>query len=356
MVMPGMDGIELGRLIRADSTLDNTLMVMMTSLGQRGDGALLREIGFSGYLTKPIRQAQLKECLQLVLGRGEATARTSADNLVTRHTVSEMYRKKIRILLAEDNPTNQLVALTVLRKLGYRADAVANGVEVLNALQDVPYDIVLMDCQMPEMDGYEASRRIRSRDRRVPNPRIPIIAMTANALKGDREKCLAAGMDDYIAKPVQTDELSKTIEPWIKKILPGGQFPGTGCNKAIIPGHSHQEIQKIFDERILLDILMDDRKMIRGILENFLEDMPGQIQELQIAVENGRFPEIQATAHSIKGVAANIGSNRFMRVAKEIEKAAKAEDLERIRDIFPSILEQFDLLKMTLENSEWVQP
>jgi PAS domain S-box-containing protein len=227
--MPGMDGSELGRRIKADPQLESTIMVMVTSLGQRGDAGKLEQIGFAGYLTKPVRQAQLYDCLELVLERAgqtsahqvldvSETARVSKPlhGIVTRHAVAESGRSGVRILLAEDNVINQKVAQHMLKSLGFKADVVANGLEAVRALELINYDLVLMDCQMPDMDGFEATALIRSDVSKVHNHTVPIIAMTANAMKGDREKCLEAGMDDYLSKPVKKGELAVVLETWVR--------------------------------------------------------------------------------------------------------------------------------------------
>jgi CheY-like chemotaxis protein len=190
----------------------------LTSFGQRGDGALAREAGIAAYLTKPVRQSQLFTCLTSVINQpavlDERLAVVSSEttaNLVTRHTLEEAERISPKlILLAEDNIVNQKVAVRQLQNLGYRADAVANGREALEALARIPYDLVLMDCQMPEMDGYEATAEIRLREGEAKH--TPIVAMTAHALEGDRVKCLAAGMDDYISKPVKPEQLGAVLE------------------------------------------------------------------------------------------------------------------------------------------------
>ncbi len=214
--MPGMDGSELGRRIKADPLLESTLMIMVTSIVQRGDAALLRQIGFDGYLPKPVRQAQLHDCIAIALARANQTSSnsTQVDSIVTKHTVAEVAKRGIRILLAEDNIINQKVAQSILGKIGYKADVVANGLEAVRALEMINYDVVLMDCQMPEMDGFEATATIRNTESNVLNHKVPIIAMTANAMKGDREACVAAGMDDYLSKPVKKDELAALLEKW----------------------------------------------------------------------------------------------------------------------------------------------
>jgi len=214
-IMPEMDGEALGRAIKAEPALKQTPLVMLTSWGRRGDAARVREIGFSAYLTKPIKHSQLFDCLVTVLGKEPATAKEDEKPpLVTRHTLAEA-RRKVHILLVEDNIVNQKLATRLLEKMGYRSDAVGNGREAVEALETVAYDVVLMDVQMPEMDGYEATRVIRDPQSRVQNHEVPIIAMTAHAMKGDRERCLEAGMNDYIAKPVQPKKFLEVIEPFL---------------------------------------------------------------------------------------------------------------------------------------------
>jgi signal transduction histidine kinase/DNA-binding response OmpR family regulator len=215
--MPDMDGMELGRLIKAEPLLKSTLMIMVTSLARRGDVAVLDQIGFAGYLPKPVRQAQLYGCMELVLIRDvdphyEATQQPHS--IITRHTVAESGHQGIRILLAEDNAINQRVAQHMLRTLGYKTDVVADGLEALRALELIDYDLVLMDCQMPEMNGFEATVAIRDAGSNVLNHRVPIIAMTANASQEDRNKCIEIGMDDYLSKPVHKEDLAEIIAKW----------------------------------------------------------------------------------------------------------------------------------------------
>ena len=220
MAIPDMNGESLGVWIKADAKLKATVLIMLTPLGLRGDAARLRKVGFSGFLSKPIRQSHLHYCLALALGRKKEPEEINPQPLITQHAINDSLKSWIRILVAEDNPTNQAVAVGVLEKLGYRADVVHNGLEAVRALQKITYDVVLMDCQMPEMDGFEATRAIRDADSEVLNPHIPIIALTAHALKGDREKCLQAGMDDYLTKPISPHDLESALDRWLADKAP----------------------------------------------------------------------------------------------------------------------------------------
>jgi signal transduction histidine kinase/DNA-binding response OmpR family regulator len=217
MEMLEMDGETLGQKIKQDPDLENTILVLLTSMGKRGDAKRIEEIGFSAYLTKPVKQSQLHDCLAMVTGMKKEILKDQPATIVTRHSIAEAKKHKQRILLVEDNITNQKVALNILKRFGYNADAASNGKEAVKALGMIPYDIVLMDCQMPEMDGYEATGEIRNPESEVLDDKVPVIALTANAMKGDREKCLEAGMDDYLCKPVNPQELHDMLEKWIAK-------------------------------------------------------------------------------------------------------------------------------------------
>jgi CheY-like chemotaxis protein len=203
--MPEMDGFTLVQQIKKDPGLVGATIMMLTSAGHLGDAARCRELGISAYLVKPIRQGELLEAICSVLNLSTVKA-----PLVTRHTLREA-RNRARILLAEDNAVNQLLAVRVLERRGYIVSVVGTGRQALAALAKEEFDLVLMDVQMPEMDGLETTAVIRERERST-NHHVPIIAMTAHALRGDEERCLSAGMDAYISKPIRTNELFATIE------------------------------------------------------------------------------------------------------------------------------------------------
>lgn len=224
MQMPGMDGLELASRIKSDPMISATRLVLLTSVGQRGDAKAAQSAGIAAYLTKPIRQSLLYECLSLVLGSvSDVVVPTpqTATPIITRHSLLESQtRSRPLVLVVEDNPVNQKVAATMLEKLGYRVNVAANGREAVEALAHIPYALVFMDCQMPEMDGFEATRMIRNREERLRQagggtPRLPIIAMTANVMEEDRDRCQAIGMDDFLSKPITSKALAAVLKRWL---------------------------------------------------------------------------------------------------------------------------------------------
>jgi two-component system, sensor histidine kinase and response regulator len=222
--MPEMDGFTLAAAIKGDPDLADTRLIVLTSMGHALRSAELKQSGIEAYLVKPVKQSRLFDCLMCEVqskAKVESTAGVPAPLAASSPSPSKIEPefKKAHILLAEDNFINQKVALAQLRRLRYRADSAANGREVLEALQRIAYDLILMDCQMPEMDGYETSQAIRQREKRSASPSpwkspVHIIALTAHALQGEREKCLAAGMDDYLCKPLRQAELQAALERW----------------------------------------------------------------------------------------------------------------------------------------------
>ena len=212
--MPGVDGASLGQTILGEAELRATRLILLTSSGQRGEGRLFGELGFAGYLLKPITQRDLTDCLMMVLGVRAETWSMRSQPMITRHAlVSQRSRDSHRILVAEDNVVNQKVACRILEKLGLRADVAADGEAAFRAWSSGRYDLILMDCQMPIMDGYEATRKIRAREGAAEH--IPIIALTAHAMKGADSECLSAGMDDYLSKPIDRERLRETLQRWL---------------------------------------------------------------------------------------------------------------------------------------------
>ena len=359
--MPGLNGVDLGRVIKGDATLTDTRLVMLAAIGRRGDGVLMEEAGFDGYLTKPLKHGQLHDVLAVVLGRAEALE-GAKDSLVTRHTIAEDRKRRFRILLVEDNPVNQKVANAILSKLGYKATLVTNGLEAVEALQQAPYDMVLMDCQMPVMDGYTATQEIRTRDG-VKTPLVPVVAMTANAMKGDRKKCLDAGMNDYLSKPINPEALSKMIEMYLTDAEPSstdleldllGHFETDELPVAeVVNGRSSGDpepayAQEVFDRSSLLGRLMDDEELAKQIVEAFAADMPGQLKALRGAVDGRDAAEIGSRAHGVKGACGNLGATAAQQLAARLEMAGKGNDLGAVDEGMNDLEEAYVVLRGAL--------
>ncbi|MCX5814474.1 MAG: PAS domain S-box protein [Proteobacteria bacterium] len=350
MQMPGMNGAVLARTIKADETLKDTRLVLFSSLGQRGDAKQMEGIGFSAYLTKPARQSELSGCLSAVLAGTDVT--WQAQPIITRHTIHEMRRGSIRILLAEDNITNQQVAMGILERLGLRVDVVANGEEAIKAMENLPYDLMLMDVQMPVMDGLEATRQIRNPQSIVHNHQIPIIAMTAHAMQGDREKCLEAGMNDYVSKPVSPQILAEALEKWLPKEETGNRqasiLPKAGQPETVeqpLQDSSHKSQIPIFDKAGMMARLMDDENLARKVVKGFLDDLPRQIAALKEYLKAGDVVQAERQAHTIKGASANVGGEALRAIAFEMEKVAKVGGLESVTARLPELDSRFALLK-----------
>jgi PAS domain S-box-containing protein len=314
--MPEVDGETLGRRIRAIPALATTRLVMLTSLAERGEEVRLEAVGFAACLTKPLRQAALHDCLVRLLtkaAQGLAPA-TAPPPPAVRSGASH------RILVAEDNPINQTLALAILRKLGYRADAVANGAEAVTALRTIPYDLVLMDCQMPELDGLEATRQIRAPGSGVQNPAIPVIALTAHALSGDRERCLAAGMTDYISKPIQPGALRQVLERWLPP-----------------DAHAREAAPVDFDRQELVDRLCGDAALAEDLVRGFAGDLALLLLQLRAALDAGDVDAVGRLAHKLKGGAASVAAAAIRDNAAILERQANAADLHAMRVAFPQL-------------------
>ncbi len=353
MVMPEMGGYELGRLIKEDKELSNTRIIMMTSLDKSHDGARLASIGFAGYLTKPIRQSYLYDAIALAMASAERGIDGGSEDIITRHTIAESHWTGKRILVAEDNLTSQGVALVLLEHLGFKADAVANGAEAIHALRNIPYDLVLMDCEMPEMDGYEATRRIRKTETDVLNPAIPIIALTGHALADDHDKSRRAGMDDHLDKPVQLKQLSEMLSRWLKKT--NGKEKNPERARGLFEVDAPEEELIFFSEQEMMERLMDDEKMARIIIAGFIEDVPRQIDILKVCLEQGDIAGARRQAHSIRGAAANAGAQSLIKSVKVIQQFLEKKDLHEATVLFPRLGEHLDLFKTAVGKSQWLK-
>jgi PAS domain S-box-containing protein len=329
MQMPEVDGETLGRWIKADPQLAETQLVMMTSLGLGEHSRRAAEIGFAAYLVKPVKQSRLQEALVMALGKssGLSTSLLGIGPPLSQTTpMADRPQQSLRILLAEDNPVNQKVALRQLESLGYKADVVANGQEVLDLLQQVRYDLILMDCQMPVMDGYEATRRLRQQERRSGH-RTVVIAITANAMQEDRERCLQAGMDDYLSKPVLKEDLERVLNHWSQVIAQSAAGSSNGsASKAASPSSPGRDRDPSsstqpypIDSAYLDQVSGGDRGFQRELLQVFIQDCETQLPQLRQAIAGYDAERMRRVAHRLKGASSNVGANAFCQVVRELE-------------------------------------
>ena len=326
--MPGDDGFALAELIRQRPALAQTTIMMLTSNGRRGDAARCRELGIAVYLTKPVRQAQLLEAILSVAG-GPVPAEASAA-LITRHTLREDSR--LNILLAEDNPVNQKITTRMLEKLGHGITVVSNGREALDATVRHTFDLVLMDIQMPEMSGFEAAEAIRARESGT-GKHLPIIALTAHAMDGDRERCLERGMDGYLAKPVRGAELSQVIGSLLS--LAAGHLQP--ANSAV------EDDSGVFDRAALLRRLEGDTALLDEVLQMFLDDSASILEKLRRAAAERDLKALLFSAHALKGSAANLCASRIHAAAAKLEIMAKEDRLVDVEAQVSAIEAEFDV-------------
>jgi PAS domain S-box-containing protein len=321
--MPECDGEQLGRLIRTYDHLTHTRLVLLTSSGHRGDAQRFADLGFAGYLVKPITRRDLTACLSLVMSNSAESWKRRAQPLVTRHQVRAVrIEGERRILLAEDNPVNQKVARMVLEKLGLDVTVVNNGREAVAAWKAGGIDLILMDCQMPELDGYEATREIRRQDQG--RTAIPIVALTAHAMKGDDEKCKAAGMDDYLTKPLDRTKLMSCLERHLGKIGATVQSdaPAAAADAAIGAAP--------VDWNGFMQSMDGDEVLARELIDLFIQSGDETLEAIVAALGMRDYVAVGAQAHSLKGASANLRASATAHAAAKLEAAARAGDAPQI--------------------------
>jgi PAS domain S-box-containing protein len=334
MMMPGMDGEHTTIIIRNTPKIMDTKVVVLTSVGTRGDVADMRRIGCDGYLIKPVKESLLVETISAVLSSGKPKGAEKME-IITRHTLADRKITGVPILLAEDNPVNQKVAAAILSKAGYRVDIADNGRVALAMLAEKKYQIVLMDIQMPELDGYQATQKIRQAEEGTEQHQT-IIAMTAHALTGDREKCLKAGMDDYIAKPIEPQTLLEMLSFWVKS---NGKVSKVKQEKRIEP--EEPSVQKEDDEHqtaatgpvdmtSAMRRFADDRDFYKEMVNEFLSYLPDYLGKLEEAASTGNPEEIEKQGHTIKSAAGNLSAIRVQSLAFTIEQLGRDKKLAEV--------------------------
>jgi CheY-like chemotaxis protein len=344
MLMPGKDGLQLAQEIKSHPQVAAVRLIVLTSLFQPGHAERARRAGFHAYLTKPVRHDQLQGCLRVVFGLQQAAVvpAPGADNvpqafpaLITRHTLAEQ-RTRPRVLVAEDNLVNQKLAVRMLERLGYQPDIVSNGEEAMAAFEREVYAAIIMDCQMPVMDGYEATRLIRDREQRPDvsrdRPHIPIIALTANAMQGDRERCKAAGMDDYLSKPVRTDDLGRILQRWAPiapQIEPPVHSP---------PREMSKSDTSVFDAGTMLANIGGDAELFDQLIRLFLDRHRVMIHDIEVAITRADGVELERAAHTMKGTAGNLCAPDVVLLASQLEATGRLGTLSEA----PALLLQLE--------------
>jgi two-component system sensor histidine kinase/response regulator len=331
--MPEMDGFGLVERIKARTDLEQPTMIMLTSAGRVGDGARCRELGISGYLVKPVKKSDLWEAIVLALGRPQTDGKRAG--LITQHSLRET-RRSLRILVAEDSPVNLNLVVRLLEKRGHAAVAAANGKGALEAYENGKFDLILMDIQMPDMDGFEATSAIRKREKTT-GAHIPIVAMTAHAMKGDRERCLKAGMDKYISKPIRAGEMFETIESLVG-----------GARDAQRIGAAGGQCDDVISWEDAVKQMEGDVELLKEIAEMFLEESPVLMDRMRQAAADGDCKKLERAAHTIKGSVGNFAAKSAFEAAQMLEKIGREGDLGHAAEAFQRLEREIERLKPAL--------
>jgi CheY-like chemotaxis protein/HPt (histidine-containing phosphotransfer) domain-containing protein len=343
--MPGLGDQQAACRIIADPLLSATSLLLMAPFGQKVSAIGAPGSGPIGCVSKPIVEARLREAVTKALGRQDDPDPPMTPQIAQ---LAESSVSHARILLAEDHPINQEVVMAMLGRLGLAADPVSNGVDAVEALRKTAYDLVLMDCEMPELDGYQATRQIRDPATGTLNPQVPIIAVTANAMPGDRENCLRCGMNDYLPKPIDPEGLSQMLARWIST-----PAPLEVRSPPPEPASSHDDV---FNQPALLKRLGGNRALAERLIQGFVEDTPLQLRILREHLAEGDAASARRQAHKLKGAAATLSAEALREVAYRAEQAALAGQLARLADLLPAMDLEFERVKAVAQQANWASP
>ncbi len=333
-MMPDKDGFMLVEELRKIPGLAPSTIMMLTSADRQTDAARCRRLGMAAHLVKPVKGDEL----QIAIVAALSGARRDQRSARTQPADASSAARPSRILLAEDNPVNQRVALGILQKWGHTVVAVNNGNEALAALERESFDLILMDVQMPEMDGLEATRAIRESERHT-GKHIPIVAMTAHAMKGDRERCLAGGMDDYVSKPIQLADLKRAIDAMVGTVEPEPERPKrAGC------------ANEVFDRVAALERVNSDEGFLAEVIGLFLGDAPCRIEAIRAAIDDRDAKRLQTASHSLKGAAGCLGASATAAAAFDLELMGRNADFTQAEETFGRLVCELDKLKAALSD------
>ncbi len=367
--MPGMDGLELARQIKSKSDIRETVLMILATIKSDLDPRQLREMGFDGQMIKPVRQSQLFDAIMNALSSArqltERVSRTSSALRQERQSRTPSSPRSAKILLAEDNEINLMVATEILARAGYHCDAVSDGQSAVEAARSGQYDLILMDCQMPLMDGFDASRQIRELESAAqlsgsPAKRIPIVALTANAIKGDRERCLDAGMDEYLTKPLDPQKLIQVINRLVSKTT-----PSVSESSAILDQSSDGDLQESATKHsnavrerppINLDFLNkqwgSDEGFVQTLLARFRTRAPMDLSEIEAAASGGDWQEVARIAHRLKGSSGYVAANAIGVICEKLEAAAAAGEEESIKELAEQLRLELDCCMAFITSTE----
>jgi CheY-like chemotaxis protein/HPt (histidine-containing phosphotransfer) domain-containing protein len=358
-MMPEMDGFMLVEELHKEPGLAPRTIMMLSSADRQTDAARCRRLGMAAYLVKPVKADELQIAILAAISDATRDKRTAAGATArperarpetTRPetgtaSAAAQPSKELRILLAEDNLVNQRVALHILRKANHSVHAVVNGREAVEALEREPFDLVLMDVQMPEMDGFEATDAIRTREK-ISGKHMPIVAMTAHAMAGDRDRCLAAGMDEYISKPVHGPDLLRLLQKFAPPSAPVAA-PIAAPSPAVAP----KSDKPVFDRETALDRVNGEAELLDEVIELFLTDAPNRLAEVRTALEQGDPKRLQMAAHSLKGAAGYVGADRTSAQALKLENLGRRGELSQALDEYQLLEREIESLREAIAAS-----
>jgi len=347
MYLPEINALKLCQQIQEYPKLAHTKLILAVSKSQSVDLSKMETAGIEGYVTRPIAEAELFDVLLTVSGLQELT---QDPDPYSSH--KEAVQFNAHVLAVEDNVTNQLVIEGLLSNLGITVDLAENGEQAIAALQgNVHYDLVFMDCQMPVLDGYQATEKIRSEAAGIKNNTIPIIAMTANAMAGDKKKCLDAGMDDYLSKPIETEKVVFMLKKWLPSMDRAG-FSSTNVEEQAVDAkdQTHNEIV-VFDYEEMAKRLMNDPQLMFTVMDTFCRDLVTQIEGLKVSIKDNNASQATAIMHQIKGASANVGGKVLSALALEMELAGRAGNIVKIQENIDQLEYSFNTLKVAMEQA-----
>jgi CheY-like chemotaxis protein len=329
--MPAMDGFEVAKRIKQNRRLREIKVIMLTSAGEPDDVAQCQALGISAYLTKPVKQSELFDAIISVL-----SPRKQSSSLASRPRRGSSTQRRLKVLLAEDNAVNQMLATRILEKLDHHVTVVGNGREAVSKAQASRFDLIIMDVQMPEMDGLEATAAIREWEKTT-GKHIPILAMTAHAMKGDRERCLAAGMDGYVSKPIRIADLEEAVTQ------------ATAAKESSNTVSTNPAEGGVMDEAAVLAGLDGNRGLLRDLARLFLADYPKQLVEIKAAIQGGDAERLRRAAHALKGSVGNFAAQRAFDTALQVEMLGKSGDVAAAQDVCVALEGELSQLSQELE-------